>query len=143
MRSLTIQMTNSKLEKEWEKTLCKDVLNHLAVAAIKVNILGNVGFPDRIFLMPYKPCWLELKRFGKKPALTQQLRMHQLWLLGYDVAWSDNYEDAYDWLEKIHAARLSKASYCENDIASLRGAALGSRTWKDFHLLSCAILIKE
>ena len=32
------------------------------VNSVKINILGNRGYPDRLFLLPLRPAWIEFKQ---------------------------------------------------------------------------------
>jgi len=52
------------------------------------------GWPDRLFLTPGRPVWLEFKRGGEGPRPLQAHRLAQLRALGYDAAWTDDFDDA-------------------------------------------------
>jgi hypothetical protein len=116
-----------------EKRLVKRILTNLGVSSIKLNLQGNRGWPDRLFLLPLRPAWCELKREGEKPRKLQEQRMLELRYLGYDVLWTDNEDTAYKWIKDLHSARLSEAGHQNHDIPSLCRVILRSRAWEDIN----------
>ena len=54
------------------------------------------GWPDRVFLTPRQPVWLEFKRGGDGPRELQAHRLRQLRELGYNASWTDDYDKAMD-----------------------------------------------
>lgn len=60
--------------------------------------------PDRLILAPGgKAMFLELKRPGEVPRPGQLKRLEELRALGYPAGWSDNAEDATQWVKnEIH-----------------------------------------
>lgn len=78
----------------------------LGVRSLQLDLRHDAGWPDRVFLTPFQPLWLEFKRPGKEPRPLQVHRMQILEGLGYDVGWTDNYTTAMD---RIHRALQRKS----------------------------------
>lgn len=63
--------------------------------SLKINIVGQRGWPDHLFINPYGGhVWIEFKKLGKKPSKIQEYRLHQLWDHNTEAHYTDNYEDA-------------------------------------------------
>ena len=92
-----------RLEREVELPACRRIREDLGVHSVKINIMGNRGYPDRCFLLPGRPAWIEFKRPGKKPTPLQYYRLWEMNQLGYDATWSDNEDNAVAWIKKLHA----------------------------------------
>lgn len=123
------------LECDYEEALCARIRKELGIESIKMNIRNNRGYPDRIFLLPKAPVWIEFKNVGRRPEKIQRYRIMQLNQLGYDAKWSNDYEASYEWLAEIQAARLSDGGYTKDDQSGLRGLVLRPRTGEDIYQL--------
>lgn len=69
------------------------------ILTTKLKIEGQNGWPDRAFWLPGTPAVIEFKRIGERPRKLQFYIMKQLAALGYNVFWTDNYEEAVAYLE--------------------------------------------
>ena len=93
--------------------------------ALKVNILGNVGWPDRIFIGHGSvTTYIEMKRRGKKPTRMQFYRMKLLAERGHNVGWFDNAEAAINFLD---ATSISASRDKHDVVPSMRRSIL--RSW--------------
>jgi hypothetical protein len=57
--------------------------NHLGVLSLKLNVRGNIGWPDRIYIYKGRVLFVEFKATGEKPRkiqeyIHQQLRSHDV-----------------------------------------------------------------
>lgn len=97
-------------ETKIENSACKKALQLYGVRSIKLNIKGNVGWPDRMFLIPGgQPLFIEFKKPGEPPRAVQVARKANLEKLGYKVEIYDNVNDALQEIAKaLEATRLSK-----------------------------------
>jgi len=127
----------ARLESAIEQNVCRRVHDTWRVESIKLNLQGNRGWPDRMFLLPLRPAWIEFKRPGGKNRKLQEYRAQQMKELGYDVATFDNEEDAVAWLKELYTARLPEARDKTNDLAGLRWTTLGSWPREDFYKPRC------
>ena len=64
----------------------------------KFTPMGEVGYPDRIFLKEGKCVFIELKATGKKPRPLQAERLSELQSYGFVAEWHDNVESAIETL---------------------------------------------
>lgn len=80
------------------------------IPAIKLNLQGNRGWPDRLFLFPYnRMFFIEFKRQGEEPTPLQVNRHKFLKKWGYDVEVHESAETAIRSLEaRLEAACLPK-----------------------------------
>jgi hypothetical protein len=61
--------------------------------ALKLTILGRVGWPDYIFLYPIRRVmFIEFKREGKKPRVIQEFIGNKLRAMGFAVLVCDDVE---------------------------------------------------
>src|SRR5690606_26564047 len=75
----------------------------LGVPSLKLNLRGNRGWPDRIFLIPGgRPLFIEFKRPGEEPRKLQQQRHRILRKLGYEV---EVHEERQAALDAVRQAR--------------------------------------
>jgi len=88
-----------KRETAIETNVATYALERYRVASIKVNVMGNAGYPDRIFLFPKHAAWLEFKRAGEEPSKLQYARIAELEALGYVVGWVDNEADGRAFID--------------------------------------------
>ena len=69
----------------------------LGIPCLKLNLKGNRGWPDRIFLIPGgRPLFIEFKRPGEEPEPLQLHRHRILRKLGYDIEVHDERQAALD-----------------------------------------------
>src|SRR5271168_1622339 len=67
----------------------------MGVPSLKLNLRGNRGWPDRLFLIAGgRPLFIEFKRPGDDPDLLQEYRRETLLSLGYDVQVHDTVKDS-------------------------------------------------
>jgi hypothetical protein len=126
----------SRLESKEEQVVVDYMKDLYGVESLKLSLQGNRGWPDREFLLPLRPAWLEMKRKGEKPRKLQYYRMAHLKKLGYDVLWTDDKNEAIIWLEELYTARLSEAGDTIDVEASLRGSAIRPRIGKNIDIVS-------
>lgn len=82
------------LERHIEKPTVAYAKKKYNVDGVKMNILGRASMPDRLFLFPDRPRWIEFKRPGEEPTPLQADKIAQLRELGYEVEVHDNKEQA-------------------------------------------------
>jgi hypothetical protein len=91
--------------KESEKTLeanLYSMVKQIGGHALKFTSFSEIGFPDRIVLMPKgKIYWVELKSEREKPRLIQRLRHEELQRLGFQVFVIDSTKKLNEFIELI------------------------------------------
>ena len=86
------------LEKNLERRI-KRWLRQRKIRFVKMNLQGNRSYPDLLIFIPGgTPLLLELKRAGETPSKLQQKTLTALGNLGYNVSWSDNFDEATAWI---------------------------------------------
>lgn len=99
-------LQGKKKHKESEKTLeanLYSLVKAIGGHALKFSSLSEIGFPDRIVLMPQgRIYWVELKSEKEKPRLIQKLRHEELIRLGFQVFVIDNTEKLNNFIEMIN-----------------------------------------
>lgn len=70
------------------------------VQAIKLNLQGNRGWPDRMFLYKGSVLFIEFKREGKELEPLQEFRLNWLEANGFNVGWCDNQLDGKRLIDK-------------------------------------------
>lgn len=55
---------------------------------------GRNGAPDRVFIKDGRVVWIEFKRPGKKPRLSQELEHDRMKAAGAEIYWCDNVLEA-------------------------------------------------
>ena len=119
------------LEKKIEKKVC-DYAKKNGFLALKINVVGERGWPDRLFIDPDGWCvWIEFKAPGKKPDPIQQHRMEDLMNRGIPVFVIDNEEIGLAVIKELVAARVPKESDEALTIAGECGIILGPGTRED------------
>lgn len=82
------------LEKSIEKKCKRFIVETEHGRFIKLQGMGNAGYPDRLIVLPNGlSIFCELKKQGEKPRELQEKRMRTLEQLGHFVFWTDNYAD--------------------------------------------------
>jgi hypothetical protein len=80
-----------------ERAVCRWADEH-GIYHTKFTPQGKRGL-DRIFWRPRGQLMvIEFKRPGKRPTKLQIYNMEKLRKLDYDVRWTDNKDEAIDWL---------------------------------------------
>jgi hypothetical protein len=97
-------------ETKIEIKACGYVWQYLGIKGGKLTIIGDVGYPDRIFWLPGgKPLLIEFKQPGHVPNPTQQEVHTTLRSLGYNVQVHTNAIDAFEAvINAVETPRLSK-----------------------------------
>lgn len=124
------RQTQSTLESQVENKACELVWKYLGIEGSKLNILGDTGYPDRIFWIPGgRPLLIEFKRPGEEPR-PKQIHIHeQLRGLGYEVQVHDNAIDAFQAvIDAVDATRLPEDGRKVLARARRRCAVLRSRS---------------
>ena len=98
------------LESSIERNTCKRVEDELGIRNLKLNVRGQTGWPDRMFLIPGgKPLFIEFKRPGEDLEPKQNYVAQVLRRLGYNVEKHDNEERAFNAVARtLEASRVSK-----------------------------------
>lgn len=60
----------------------------------KVQWPGRHGAPDRVFIKDGRVVWIEFKRPGEKPRLSQTLEHDRMKAAGAEIHWCDSIADA-------------------------------------------------
>ena len=86
------------------------VWKHLGILGSKLTILGDTGFPDRLFWLPGgKPLLIEFKKPGEEPEPKQAHIHKELRRLGYHVEVHDNAIRAFQAvIDAVATSRLPK-----------------------------------
>lgn len=96
-------------ENALERKVVDFALHRLGVPSIKMEPPkgSETGWPDRCFFIPGGvPLLLEFKEVGYTPEPKQEYIHDMLEGLGYDVAWTDSYQDAIEAIgEKVERGR--------------------------------------
>lgn len=72
--------------------------------AYKLKVVGQDGFPDKVYLGRGKMLWWEWKKLGEEPEPHQYERMKELREAGQkNVGWSGNFEDFKTAFDKLFA----------------------------------------
>lgn len=94
------------LEKATEDKSRLYALENYHVKSIKLNLMGNRSWPDRIFLLHHAPAWwVEFKRIGEKPTPIQQYTNEYLRSIGYDASIIYTYEEFVTEFHRRHRAK--------------------------------------
>ena len=124
-------MSLYNLENPIEQETVKEVWKYLGIKGSKLNILGETGYPDRIFWVPNgNPFFIEFKQPGNEPR-PKQLEIHA-WLrqLGYKVEVHDNVSDAFQAvIQAVGTTQISKESRQVLARARRRWVIIRSRSW--------------
>ncbi len=94
-----------------EKDIENAVVRHAKTTGwtpFKLNLQGNRGWPDRLFIYP-GPLYvfIEFKQPGKKPTEIQYHRLGQLGKMGVVATWVDNIKEGTDLLDTAAATDLT------------------------------------
>lgn len=83
-------------ESKIEQKACDLVLKYLGVVGSKLSVIGDTGYPDRVFWLPYgRPLLIEFKKPGEEPE-PKQVEIHRrLRRLGYQVEVYDTAAEAF------------------------------------------------
>lgn len=73
----------------------------LGVKAIKLEVQGDKGWPDRLVLLPFsRVLFIEFKAPGGKTSIHQEMKFDLLNSYGHKVYIFDNYEKAIELVEQ-------------------------------------------
>jgi hypothetical protein len=122
----------NRLEKEIERAVVKWAERH-NIRALKLNLSGNTGWPDRLFIGHGLMCFIEFKRPGYELRELQKVRFRELTQRGMYVAVFDEYDAAVAFLE---ATLVPKARDKADDKSGGSGAAPRSGVGQDDNQLS-------
>lgn len=98
------------LESGIEGKACREVWKKLGVYGLKLHVVGQRGYPDRVFLIPGgRPLLIEFKRPGEVPRDLQAHIHKRLRKLGYQVEVHDDWRDAFEAVKQaVEAAQVPK-----------------------------------
>jgi hypothetical protein len=100
------------LETQIESRAVEILREQDGVESIKLNLMGNSGWPDREFLYQGHSFYMEFKRPGKTPTDLQNFRLNWLYTNGFACGWCDNVEDCVrrirEWKRLIHGDAFQK-----------------------------------
>lgn len=65
---------------------------------MKVTSPTRKGLPDDVFVRKAQYLWIEFKKPGESPSPQQLKRHRDMREQGMDVRWTDNFEQAKEWL---------------------------------------------
>lgn len=86
-----------ELETSIEQNACDLIFDNLGIENSKLKVLGDNGFPDRVFWLPGgRPFLIEFKRPGEEPRPKQLYIHNKLRNLGYQVEVHDNAINAFE-----------------------------------------------
>lgn len=72
-------------EREVEHRVVEVAKHDLGIMSLKLRF--GQGWPDRLFLTPRTPVWIEFKKPGEVPTKLQEERLQFLRSLGYTATW--------------------------------------------------------
>ena len=90
-----------QIEQSVEDKVVEQALQRLGVLGLKFKPPGSNGWPDRIFLLPDRPFFIEFKRAGEPTRVLQDHRIEFLRGLGYEA---EAYDTAEEALERLKTA---------------------------------------
>ena len=98
------------------------------ITVLKLNLIGNTGWPDRVFL--YLGCivLIEVKRPGEDLKRNQPARIEELVVQGFTVGVFDDVRTSCDFLE---TTLLSERWRDHDDQAGVCWIALQARSWEN------------
>jgi len=62
---------------------------------LKLNVSGQIGWPDRLYIYKGRMLFIEFKRMGEKPRKIQEYRHAKIREHGFNVAVVDHVEQGY------------------------------------------------
>ena len=101
-------MASGNLSRPLESNLEQKVVeysNERGVLSLKLNVLGRVGWPDRLFLYKGRVLFIEFKRQGEKPRKLQEYVHNQLRNQGFCVVVVDNFSQGYARIDDLTQGR--------------------------------------
>lgn len=102
-----------KREATTEGATVRRAKEELGIISRKMNGMGFNSWPDRMFMIPRKPFFIEFKREGEVPTPLQVENHTWLRSLGYDVEVHDNTSKAFESIRRrtVEALRAAKARH--------------------------------
>lgn len=114
-------MRESKIESD----TCARALAELSVRSLKLNVQGDTGWPDRMYLIPGgRPLFIEFKATGGVRSARQRLIHAMLTYNGYKVETHDTKAEAFAAI-KAAVDAATEAGWASQDPARY-AAALGA-----------------
>jgi hypothetical protein len=98
------------------------------ILVLKLNLIGNTGWPDRVFLHRGRQVYIEFKRPGDDLERNQPERIEELVKQGFTVGVFDDARTAASFLG---ATLLSESWRQANDQSGVCWVALQARSWQD------------
>ena len=98
-------------EKDLERRLNREI-KQMGGKSVKVYNPWDVGFPDRMLLMPGgRVVFVELKSTGERPRAIQRVKHEKLRALGYEVRVIDNFVELKQFINEIQTAYIPEQSH--------------------------------
>ena len=119
------------LEKKIEGNVC-EYAQKKGFLTPKINVIGERGWPDRLFIDPEGWCvWIEFKQKGKPCTPIQIYRQGILAARGFMVFVCDDEKEGKELVDDLEAARLSEESSEPVAKSGKRGVILRPRFGED------------
>lgn len=118
-----------KREASVEKGTVRKAKEQLGIMSRKMNGLGFNSWPDRMFMVPRRPFFIEFKRVGEEPTPLQQDNHSWLRSLGYEVEVHDSTDEAFESIRRhtMEAIRHPKERNKVPAVTRRRRVVPGSR----------------
>lgn len=84
---------------------------NLHIESIKLNLAGNRGWSDVMFMYDGQVYFVEFKRPGEVPTDLQKYRLSWLLAHGFHAIWSDNAEYVLEQLRRWKQSIVGNASH--------------------------------
>lgn len=109
---MTIGVTMEKdSEKDLERRLNREI-KQMGGKSVKVYNPWDVGFPDRMLLMPGgRVVFVELKSTGERPRAIQRVKHEELRALGYEVRVIDRNKQIDKLLDDLQTPYIPEQSH--------------------------------
>jgi len=78
-----------------------DYAKYVGCLTLKLNVSGQVGWPDRLYLYKGRVLFIEFKRQGEKPRKIQEYRHEQIRKQYFDVTVVDCVEQGYRAINRL------------------------------------------
>ena len=83
-------------------------MKKLGVEALKLNLQGNRGWPDRLVLLPGRALFIEFKRPGEGPRPLQRFIHAKIEALGFEVCTYADAKEAIAYVTQRLGVRVRK-----------------------------------
>jgi hypothetical protein len=102
------------------------------ITVLKLNIMGNTGWPDRVFLHLGRLVFIEFKRPGEDLKRNQPARIEDLVSQGFTIGVFDNVDNSTRLLEATLLSERWRNSLYQTGVCWI---ALQARAWKNVSYL--------